>query len=189
MPAQPKDVDGLRITVRDKRWWRRWIPFYTDYFTTSFWVDIERLKEVNPEHREISVGTSLTLLARFPDGKFAHGIFEVPESDLSNIEVGKHIRKETDQILVAPPGQTQIIYGPTDSYEILFSYFVVSESSVMAGVFALIISLFVLGGSLGGALLGAWLQSDPTVIVQLPTPLEHTAEVGLETPALSPVEP
>ena len=189
MPAQPKEVDGLRITVRDKRWWRRVIPFYTDYFKTSFWVDIERFEETNPDQYEISIGTSLTLMAKFPDGKYTSEILDVPESELSNIKVGGHIRKETEELLVAPAGQTQIIYGSTDSYEILFSYFVRSESAVMAGMFALIISLLILGGTLGGAVLGAWLQPDTTVVVQVPTMQQiGTAEADLETPEPEPEE-
>lgn len=182
MPAQPKDVDGLLITVRGKRWWRRFIPFYTDFFKTSFWVDIERLGEVNLEHREI--GTSLSLDARFPDGKFAKKILEIPESELLSIEIGGHIRRETEQILVAPTGQTQIIYGPSSSYEILFSYFVVSESAVMGSLFALLISLFILGGTLGGAVLGAWLQPDPVVIQQFALPSDDADIVLTPTPSL-----
>lgn len=175
MPSQSYYKDGLRITVRDKRWWRRFVPFYTDFFKTSFWVRFERL-EVNPKGEgAIKLNPSYyDFNALFSDGTYEIEILSVHETDVAEVEVGDHKDIETEQFLVSPPGQTSITWGDPPDDKKLFSYFVVSESSVMASIFALILSVFVLGGTIGGAVLGAWLQPDP-VVIQLPPPALATA--------------
>ena len=160
MPAQPVEFDGLRLTIQDKRWWRRWIPFYTDYFRTSFWIDLERFAPAPPSNT--LVGTPLEITVVFSDDRSANAArFALPA-----LAVGEKVRHETSNILISPPGQTTLILGhPQSQFHTLFSYHAVSESAIMASLFALLISSVVLIGTLGGAIIGAQCQPSPVKVV------------------------
>jgi hypothetical protein len=162
MPKDYLEKDGLRIEIRDRVRWRRIVPFYTDYFKTSFDVVIERYDPESPPDRRY-LGSVLWLSVLFSDERAAY-VLEAPTEQFPRV-VGEKLVLSTKNILVAPPGQTKIIYGNPSNHDILFSYFVRSESSIMASAFGLFVAGMILVGSLGGAIINAQCQPSPVNVV------------------------